>query len=406
MSVFDSLVGQEAAVDVLKAAAAAGRALAKGQEPPTSSAMSHAWLFTGPPGSGRSLAARTLAAALLCTGPEPGCGQCPGCLAAMADNHPDLTTVSTDLVTISADEVREYVASAFVAPSQGHYRIFLIEDADRMVERTTNVLLKAIEEPGEHTVWMLCTAAPADVLPTIRSRCRGVNLVTPSAQEVADLLVERDGIEPKQAMLAARASQSHVGVARALALNEDGAAAIRRHTLDAIVSIKGVGDAEMAAIRLMDPEAMRGEKTPKAGTKAAKAAKDAQAEAAKRKVMEAYGLDADSKVPTSMRGEIKAALDSAKKRATRNQRDLLDRELIYAIGLYRDVLVTQLGSDVELINQDYIEAIANLASELTPALVLKKIEKLGEARERLAANVAPQLAMEAAMMALRLTPHA
>ncbi|MGV9189210.1 DNA polymerase III subunit delta' [Arcanobacterium canis] len=402
MSVFDSLVGQESAISVLKAAADVGRSIARGKSTGTSSAMSHAWLFTGPPGSGRSLAARTLAAALLCTGPEPGCGECPGCHAAMADNHPDLTTVSTDLVTISADEVREYVASAFVAPSQGYYRIILIEDADRMVERTTNVLLKAIEEPGEHTVWMLCTAAPGDVLPTIRSRCRGVSLVTPSAQEVANLLIQRDGVDPKRAILAARASQSHVGVARALALNEDGAAVIRRHTLDAIVSIKGVGDAEMAAIRLLDEDAMRGEKTAKGGAKATKTAKDAQADAAKRTIMEAYGLDADSKVPPSMRGEIKAALDSQKKRAIRSQRDLLDRELIYAIGLYRDVLVTQLGSDVDLINQDYIEAISELAGKLTALQVLGKIEKLNVARERLSANVAPQLAMEAAMMGLRI----
>lgn len=175
MSIFDDLVGQEAAVYELQRAADAARAVNQrsaidvtGQSSSSdvaAQAMSQAWLFTGPPGSGRSLAALSLAGALLCTGPTPGCGVCPQCIAVMERNHRDVTLVTTDHVTISAEQVRQYVASSYVAPTSGAWRIIIIEDADRMLTRTTNVLLKAIEEPGARTVWMLCTAAVADVLP-------------------------------------------------------------------------------------------------------------------------------------------------------------------------------------------------------------------------------------------------
>lgn len=399
MSVFDDLIGQDAAVVELQRAAGAARLIASGQaDAVAASAMSQAWLFTGPPGSGRSLAARTLAATLVCEAEVPGCGECAGCKAAMADNHPDLTTVATELVTISADEVRQYVARSYVAPSSGYWRIFIIEDADRMVTRTTNVLLKAIEEPGAHTVWMLCTAAPADVLPTIRSRCRNINLVTPDPYDVAELLVEREGVDPDAALVAAQAAQSHVGVARALATNEGGASTLRTNTLDAISSIRGVGDAAMAAVRLLDGETMRGGAT---DAKSKKAAKEEAEDEAKRKIMESYGLDPAARLPAGMKSQIQGALDSAKKKETRQQRDMLDRELIYAIGFYRDVLVRQFDAPVDLINADYEQAIVEIAGDTTVGQVLERINALNDARDRLAGNVAPQLAMEAALVALR-----
>lgn len=217
MSIFDGLIGQDAAVKELQRAADAARASGNrptetaGNDAVASQAMSQAWLFTGPPGSGRSLAALSLAGALLCTGPVPGCGECAQCKAVLERNHPDVTLVSTDQVTISAEEVREYVARSYVAPTSGAWRIFVIEDADRMLTRTTNVLLKAIEEPGARTVWMLCTAAAADVLPTIRSRCRNINLVTPHASLVAELLMKRDGIDSKTAHIVARAANPILG---------------------------------------------------------------------------------------------------------------------------------------------------------------------------------------------------
>ena len=183
MSVWSSLVGQDHVVATLTQAVREPRA------------MTHAWLFTGPPGSGRSVAARAFAAALQCE-EGTGCGTCKGCRMTLAGTHPDVTTVSTEKVVINIQEVRDLVATASRSASQGRWRIVIVEDADRMVERTSNVLLKSIEEPPEHTVWLLCAPSPDDVVVTIRSRCRQVGLRIPPAGAVARLLVERDGVDP------------------------------------------------------------------------------------------------------------------------------------------------------------------------------------------------------------------
>lgn len=389
MSIFRELVGQDAAVRELQRAADAARGHA---DEVSRQAMSQAWLFTGPPGSGRALAARTLAGALLCTGKVAGCGECAECIAVLADNHPDVSLVTTDLVTITAEEVREYVAQSYVMPTSGKWRVFIIEDADRMLTRTTNVLLKAIEEPGARTVWMLCTAAAADVLPTIRSRCRNVNLVTPSVDDVARLLVDRDGVDPQQARIAARASQSHIGVARALATDPQ-ASAIRTKTLSALVKMRGVGDAAIAAAMLADVEGMRGAAKGKSDGDAAAAAEAAR--------LEAMGLDPDAKIPPSVRSQVRESADQAKRRETRAARDVLDREMLYMLSFYRDVLACQIGSDVDLINVDFAQAISDIAAKTTMNTTLKRMDTIMQGRERLRANVAPQLVLEGLLVELR-----
>lgn len=398
MSVFDDLVGQEAAVAELTRAAHAARGISESfgddagaQLAPGASAMSHAWLITGPPGSGRSLAARAFAAALQCEETEPGAGECAHCKAVMGGNHPDVTALSTDLVMIGADEVREYVASSYQAPASGAWKVFIVEDADRMLPRTTNVLLKAIEEPGPRTVWILCTAAVADVLPTIRSRTRNVNLVTPAPQDVARLLVERESADPQRALVAAQAAQSHIGVAKALATDPD-AAAVRKKTLDAVIGIRTTGDAVLAAMMLTDMDAMRGAEGEKADE-----------EAAEREVEErllAMGLEPGARVPAAVRSQVKATGVDSKRRAARNMQDMVDRELIYATSLYRDVLVRQLGADVALVNADYEAAVEQIATDTTPGVTLSRIDALSEARLRLRGNVAVQLLMEAALVEL------
>ena len=329
---------------------------------------------------------------LQCTEDEPGAGQCAQCKAVMGNNHPDVTSLTTDLVTIKADEVREYVATSYQAPSSGTWKAFIIEDADRMLPRTTNVLLKAIEEPGPRTVWILCTAAVADVLPTIRSRTRNINLVTPAAEDIARLLVEREGADPERALVAARAAQSHIGVAKALATDPD-AAAVRKKTLDAVVGIRTTGDAVLAAMTLTDMDAMRGAQGAKADEEAV------EKEVAER--LAAMGLEPGARVPAALRSQIKAAGVDSKRRATRHTQDLIDRELIYMTSFYRDVLVTQLEADVPLVNADYAQAISRIAADTTPGTTLLRIDALGEARDRLRGNVAVQLLMEAALVELR-----
>jgi len=378
MSVWSEVVGQSAAVETLQRAVADPRS------------MTHAWLFTGPPGSGRSVAARAFAAALQCA--DGGCGTCHQCTTTLAGTHPDLTVVATDQVIIRIDEVRGLVGTAARTPSLGRYRVIVVEDADRMLERTTNVLLKAIEEPPPHTVWVLCAPSPQDVLPTIRSRARAVALRVPPAQAVADLVVRRDGVDPHVALSAARAAQSHVGMARRLA--RDPEARRRRSAVLAVARrIRGVGDAVLAAGELVEV------------AKAEAAAATAERDAAERaELLRALGVADGETVPPKLRSQVKQLEDDQKRRATRRQRDVLDRAMLDLVSLYRDVLVLQLGAEVDLVNglePADLAVVRALAADSTPEQTVRRMDAIGVARERLEGNVAPLLALEAMAIALR-----
>ncbi|WP_369370749.1 DNA polymerase III subunit delta' [Promicromonospora sp. Populi] len=375
MTVWDDVVGQESAVAALQNAVA------------NPAAMTHAWLVTGPPGSGRSVAARAFAAALQC--PQGGCGVCQACTTTMAGTHPDVTLLATEKVVIAIDEVRDLIMTASRSPSGGRWRVIVIEDADRMAERTTNVLLKTIEEPPPHTVWVLCAPSAQDVLPTIRSRCRAVVLRVPPPQAVADLLVRRDGADPAVALSAARAAQSHVGLAKRLA-RDAGARERRTAVLSIARRIRGVGDAVLAAGELVD--------VAKAEAVSATQERDA---AEKAELLRGLGVADGETLPPRLRSQLKQLEDDQKRRATRHQRDVLDRAMVDLLSLYRDVLVVQLGAEVDLVNAELAETVRSLAADSTPEQTVRRMDSIGVARTRLDGNVAPLLALEAMAIALR-----
>ena len=385
MSVWDEVVGQEAAVEVLQRAVADQRA------------MTHAWLLTGPPGSGRSVAARAFAAALQCTGNGGlggGCGTCHQCTTTLAGTHPDLTVVATEQVIIKVAEVRSLISTAARTPSLGRYRVILVEDADRMSEDTTNVLLKAIEEPPARTVWILCTPSSQDVLPTIRSRCRAVTLRVPPPEAVAALVVRRDGADPAIALAAAQAAQSHVGIARRLARDPE-ARRRRSAVLDVARRIRGVGDAVLAAGELFD--------VAKAEAAASTTERDAEERA---DLLRALGAGEGDSLPPRLRSQVKQLEEDQKRRATRRQLDVLDGALIDLLSLYRDVLVLQLGADVDLVNglepADFAVA-RSLAADSSPEQTVRRMDAIGVARERLerAGPSGRLLVLEAMAVALR-----
>ena len=375
MSVFDALVGQEHVIEVLERAVADPRS------------MTHAWLFTGPPGSGRSVAARAFAAALQCE--RGGCGECRDCRQALNGTHPDITYVTTQKVIIDIREVRELVTIAARSASQGRWRIVVIEDADRMVERTSNVLLKAIEEPAEHTVWLLCAPSQDDVIVTIRSRCRPLALRIPPAEAVAELLVTRDGVEPAAALAAARAAQSHSGIAKRLATSPE--AAERRRAIMAVPeSIRGVADAVLIAAQLMER-----------ATEEAAAVATERDTSEKANLMRSLGIAEGDKIPPQIRGQIRALEEDQKRRVTRVQRDCLDRVMVDLLSFYRDVATRQLDAGVALVNEDVAASVAQIASGSSPEQTIRRIEAIQQARRRLDANVAPLLAVEAMCVGLR-----
>jgi len=380
MSVWDELVGQREAIDVFRAAAGAELTASTSHE----SSMTHSWLITGPPGSGRSNLAFALAAALLCS--EGGCGQCASCVQVEARTHPDLSTLSTERVIISIDEVRELVQSSQYSPAVSRYRVIIIEDADRMAERTSNVLLKALEEPPERTVWILCAPSEADLIPTIRSRVRSVRLRVPSIDSVAELIVARDNVSPEVAERAARHAQSHIGMAHRLATNPE-AVLRREETVDLVLGMRGVRDAVMAAARMLEI-----------------ATDDAQAVTQERDQRElehlrrSLGIAEGENVPANLRSQVKGLEEQQKRRATRSLRDGLDRILVDLLSVYRDVLRIQLGAEADVINVEVLDRLNEIAHARSAEDTVATMEAIATARERIDANVAPLLAMEAMLI--------
>jgi len=377
VTVWDDVVGQEPAVAMLDRAVA---------DP---SAMTHAWLLTGPPGSGRSVAAKAFAAALQC--PDGGCGSCHECRTALEGTHSDVDVVATEGLTLRVDPVRELVQLAALRPSVGRWRVIVLEDADRLHERAADALLKALEEPVERTVWILCAPSLEDVIITIRSRCRHVRLRTPPVEAVAALLVHRDGIDPAMATFAARAAQCHVGLARRLARDE-GARIRRRDVIALAGKIRGVGDAIGAAADL--------EGIAKDEASASSTERDV---AERARLMETLGADPGARTqPPHVRSQLAALERDQKTRATRFVRDVIDRSLIDLLSVYRDALVVHTGASIGLVNQDMTEQVQHLARVLSPEQLLGCMDAIGTARERIDANVHPLLALEAMSISLQL----
>ena len=380
MSVFDLLIDQDQVVSVLNGAVSAAR---DGKD--SSQVMTHAWLFTGPPGSGRSNAALAFAAALVCE--NGGCGQCNNCKSAIAGTHGDVEVIRTEGLSIKIDEIRDLISRAAWAPSVGEYRVVVIEDADRLTESAANALLKAIEEPGAHTVWLLCAPTATDVLPTIRSRVRSLVLRTPSIESVAKLLV-KEGVSQTMAEFAARAAGGHVGRARYLANNPE-ARSRRESILKLALSIRDIATAFRAAGQLVD-----------AAKNEAEEVAEKRDEQELQALKEAWGQTGSRLVQGGSKA-VKELEKEQKSRATRMVRDYLDQALLDIVTLFRDILLVQSGKSEGLVNSDLTEDINRVATSTTSEATLTKIEAIMKARTNLSHNAAPLLTVEAMMVQLK-----
>ncbi len=389
--VYAALVGQDDAVATLARASAAAGALVAGT-PTDPAAMTHAWLFTGPPGSGRSVAARAFAAALQC--PYGGCGECQACHTTLGGTHADVRFVVPEGLNIGVGEMRALVLRAASSPTQGRWQVLLVEDADRLTEAAGNALLKAIEEPPPRTVFLLCTPSthPDDISVTIRSRCRVVPLRTPPADAVATVLGQRDGTDAETASWAAAAAQGHVGRARRLA--RDPQARSRRDAVLAVPRrLTGVGacfDAANALIEAAEAEAV---------------ATVSETDAAERAALEtALGAGGTGKgaagAARGVAGQLKDLERRQRMRATRAQRDALDRALVDLAGFYRDVLARRFGASVAPIHLDTAELSAAAAERWSAESALRRLEAVLACRTEIEANVKPRIAVEAMMLAL------
>ena len=380
-TVFDELVGQRHITEILQSAVAASRS-----DTPSQS-MTHAWVFTGPPGSGRSSAAVAFAAALVC--PQGGCGSCNECRSVRTGAHPDVEVIRTEGLSIKVEDVRELLTRVSWAPSMGGWRVVVMEDADRLTESAANALLKAIEEPGTRTVWLLCAPTLHDVLPTIRSRCRHLQLRTPSTTDVADVLQNRDGISAQMADFAARVSQGHIGRAKYLATNES-VRSNRGVTMKLPMQLNSIAAAFAAAQKLVD-----------LATTEANDVSDERDEKEINALQEAYGKGATGRgMATGAAKAVKELEKEQKARATRMVRDSLDGALLDIATFFRDVMMVQSGYTDALINVDMKDEISAYAEKVAPHATINKISAIMEAREHLNRNAAPLLTIEALMCRL------
>ncbi|MFV0433980.1 MAG: DNA polymerase III subunit delta' [Leucobacter sp.] len=375
MDFWSEIVGQPEAVRTLQRAA----------DPASDAAPAHAWLITGPPGSGRSNLAYRFAAALIARTEE----ERPAIYGQVrARTHPDLGVLTTQKLLIDIRAAREIVTTAHYAPAEGRYRVIVIEDADRMPERTSNVLLKALEEPPERTVWVLCAPSEADLLPTIRSRARSLRLITPGVDDIAWLLHERDGIDAAAAERAARLAQSHIGMARRLASDPESLER-RERTLSIALGVETLGDAMRGAAALV--------KIAEADAAALTEELDARE---REDALRNLGLASGAAIPPQMRAQIRALEEDQKRRATRSLRDGIDRILTDLLSLYRDVLLVALRADPELVNREYGARIEALAQQWSPERALAMVTAIETARQRLGRGITPGLVLEALFAAI------
>jgi DNA polymerase-3 subunit delta' len=387
--VFERLVGQQAVAAELIAAARAARGDSAHNVGQTGT-MTHAWLITGPPGSGRSVAALCFAAALQCTEQVPGCGQCRACVTTMAGTHADVRRVIPEGLSIGVDEMRGIVQIASRRPSTGRWQVVLIEDADRLTEGAANALLKVVEEPPPATVFLLCAPStdPADIAITLRSRCRHVALVTPSVDAIARVLADGDGIDAEQARWAASVSGGHVGRARRLA-TDAGARDRRQLALGLVRDAVTPSRAYAAAEELVA--------TAEAEARALTEERD---ELETEQLRTALGAGGTGKgTAATLRGATGAIRDlerRQKSRQTRASRDALDRALIDLATYFRDALLVASGAGgVQANHPDMTSRVEALAGHASPPQLLRCIEAVLECREALALNVKPKFAVDA-----------
>ncbi len=350
----------------------------------------HAYVFSGPEGSGKRLAMRAFAAALLC--PLGGCGECRSCRLALGERHPNMLVLEPTgpdiLVGKDASDpntARGFARSAYLTPPEPGWKIMVVLQADRLRIEAADVLLKVLEEPPGDTVFMLLTARTEELPETIRSRCQEIAFPPLTEDFVVDALAA-EGVDPSIARLVARLSGGNIGRARRMA--RPGGLAFRDATLAALArSAGGPRDALAAAEGLLV---------------AAKEDRKRVAEELKEDL--APFLDERGRPEEAFRGTVRRIQEQHERRLRRAEREFLDHALLAMAAYFRDrTLVAAGGPAASVVHLDLEEfdsgggSAAMTASEA--ALAMGAVE---EARADLAdeTNLNARLILERLLLSL------
>jgi DNA polymerase-3 subunit delta' len=348
----------------------------------------NAWLLSGPAGSGKRNAALAMAAALNCTtAPNMGCGECSSCLRILRHRHPDVHHIVPEGPLIPVDVIRESVLpEAARSPFEGNYKIFIIEESDRMNESAQNALLKTLEEPHSDTIFILISDQEDDLLDTVLSRCRIARLESVPEERIVDLLTA-EGTPESTALLAARLGDGDLARARTFASDE---------------LTKGRRNLWLGLPRrLASP------------IDALDAAAEVIAEAAEAVTARERAQRAEVIELAEAMGEGRGTATARNALAKRHRRELrrleeetLGEALQTMAGFYRDVLASRSGGTEALTNIDQVTELESwAAADISDGALLRAAERCIEARASLSRNANPAVSIEAAMLELaRLVP--
>jgi len=374
VKIFENIVGQSQVIETLKSAAIAAQ-----ENSELSQKMTHSWLFTGPPGSGRSTVAKAFAASLLCS--NGGCGKCVDCQSAMDGSHLDIDILKTEVSSIKVDEIRDLISRTSTSPSISNWRVVIIQDAQRLTEAAANALLKVIEEPSTRTIWLMTASTTLDLLATLRSRCRQIHLKTPDKESIIELLVKRDKIDSQIAEFAARVSQGHIGRAKFLAENPISRSR-RNDVIDLFLTVNDTASAFSAASKIIDIAQEEAEDATRTTNEIDLINLQVALQGLGKSLISG-GVKVIKELERDQKAKTKRAIEES-----------LDRFLLDILSIYRDSLLIQLSRSAELVNTEYFARYPEKFVRFKPESIIIKIENVLSAREKLAQNANNLLSME------------
>ena len=327
---------------------------------------SHAYIITGPKLSGKKTIATTFAAALQCENDgEKPCMQCRSCRKILSGNHPDIFFVEKNKTAVSIDDIRTQIKdNIFVKPYESPYKIYIINEAEKMRSEAQNALLKTLEEPPEYVIMMLLCSSKEMMLPTILSRCVNLELRPVEGTKIKKYLMEQQHLVDYQSDICVAHAQGNVGKAIKLG-NSPEFVEFQKTTLDQLARIKETDPYDLIEIAkgIVD-------KTSKTAKKSAKKA-DSDAE----------GADDATK------SENKLEID-----------DYFDIIMLW----YHEVLMIKASNDVNsLVLKDRYYELKRVAGEISFQGIQNVLEAIEKARTRIRANVNLEIVMDLLFFAMK-----